>query len=347
MLNMRKIFCLLLGFISLIYACSDLEYSKLVDEGERKYSGKDYYGAIEAYNKAIELDPNHPVAYYLRGDAKKMLSDEEGALSDYNKSIELYNGNPDVFFSRGILRQEIFDYNGAREDFTEAIELLPHSAGYTSSYLAVLYYHRALLYLRIADFWEMLDAISNRANTQDISEEDLSKLSEATDSLYSRNFQNTIDAIIKLEEIIGKSEIVNGVFEEYDEQLKTENGLFEHLKAEVETGAGIIQESYVSALRDLNEAIELEPEDGTYYYARGIAKTGLKDYYSALSDFKMALELQKDDSIIQRYDIYYEIGLIKVEMNNAEEGCRFFKMAIEKGHWDKGIISRYCGSDLN
>ena len=51
-----------------------------------------YKAAIDAENRAIELDPNNAEYYYFRGVALHRMDEIEAALNDVSKSIEL---NPD------------------------------------------------------------------------------------------------------------------------------------------------------------------------------------------------------------------------------------------------------------
>ena len=55
-------------------------FSNQRDRGFSKYSLKDYYGAIADYTKFTELDPDNPVAFFLRGDAKDKIDDFKGRL---------------------------------------------------------------------------------------------------------------------------------------------------------------------------------------------------------------------------------------------------------------------------
>ena len=59
------------------------------NRGSAKFNLKDYQGAIEDYDKAIELDPNYAKAYNNRGAAKGNLGDNQGAIKDYDKAIEI------------------------------------------------------------------------------------------------------------------------------------------------------------------------------------------------------------------------------------------------------------------
>jgi len=77
------IFCLLI---------TTLGYSQTAEEyfnsGLKKGKSGDWVGAIQDYNKAIELNPNHADAYGNRGAAKGRLQDYRGAIQDYNKAEE-------------------------------------------------------------------------------------------------------------------------------------------------------------------------------------------------------------------------------------------------------------------
>ena len=49
------------------------------------------------------------------------------------------------------------------------------------------------------------------------------------------------------------------------------------------------------AILDYDQAIELEPEDGDFYYARGVAHASLKHYNEAIRDFQEALKWNSAD----------------------------------------------------
>ena len=57
-----------------------------------------YQEAIEAYTKAIELDPKYAVAYYGRGLIYVVLGDYRQAIRDYDKAIELDPKDADGLF---------------------------------------------------------------------------------------------------------------------------------------------------------------------------------------------------------------------------------------------------------
>jgi tetratricopeptide (TPR) repeat protein len=57
--------------------------------GNEKYELGDPHGAIEEFTKAIQSNPNQPVAYSSRADVKESLGDKHGAISDYSYAIRL------------------------------------------------------------------------------------------------------------------------------------------------------------------------------------------------------------------------------------------------------------------
>jgi tetratricopeptide (TPR) repeat protein len=68
------------------------DYSVLGERGKVKSILKDYEGAINDYNQAINVDPNSTsvlLCYKYRGDAKTTLNDYKGAISDYAKAISI------------------------------------------------------------------------------------------------------------------------------------------------------------------------------------------------------------------------------------------------------------------
>jgi Flp pilus assembly protein TadD len=50
------------------------------------------------------------------------------------------------------------------------------------------------------------------------------------------------------------------------------------------------------ALADLNRAIKLAPDDGSYYFARGMAYKARRNKKAARSDFQRAVELGNPDA---------------------------------------------------
>ena len=95
----------------------------------------DYTGAIQDYNKAIELDPDLAMAYNNRGKAKISLGDNRGAIQDLNKMIELNPYDAKAYNNRGTCKYILSDKYGGCLDLSKAGEL-----GYEKAYETIRKY---------------------------------------------------------------------------------------------------------------------------------------------------------------------------------------------------------------
>jgi len=97
------------------------------NRGSVKYNHlKDYQGALPDFNKTLEINPNHVTAYTNRGLTKNALKDYKGAIDDFNKAIQLSPGFPIAYLDRANLKADLGDFNGALQDYNKAIELNPN-----------------------------------------------------------------------------------------------------------------------------------------------------------------------------------------------------------------------------
>jgi tetratricopeptide (TPR) repeat protein len=97
---------------------------------------KDYFGlgklfynngymrdAIEAYSKAIEINPRDYLSYYLRAEAKSVQEDLRGAFADYDMAIAINPEYGSIYIDRGIEKFKSKDKNGALQDFRSAARI--------------------------------------------------------------------------------------------------------------------------------------------------------------------------------------------------------------------------------
>lgn len=105
--------------------------------------------ALEAYTKAIELDPAYPLAYNNRGILYSDSGDLQKALEDYNKAIELNPNYAYAYNNRGIVYKDLKDYKKALEDYDKAIEL---DADYANAYN-----NRGILYRDLGELEKALE----------------------------------------------------------------------------------------------------------------------------------------------------------------------------------------------
>jgi tetratricopeptide (TPR) repeat protein len=95
----------------------------LTQKGRELYEKREFMEALLNLNKALELDPNHSPAYFVRANIKDAFDDRHGAMKDYNLAIEKNLKFADAFFARGNVKMKLQDYYGAIDDYTAAIAI--------------------------------------------------------------------------------------------------------------------------------------------------------------------------------------------------------------------------------
>jgi tetratricopeptide (TPR) repeat protein len=106
-----------------VYALLAQSAKDLTQKGRDLYEKHEYTESLLILNKALELDPTHSPAYYLRGNIKDRFDDRHGAMKDYNSAIEKNPKFADAFFARGNVKMKLQDYYGAIDDFSAAITI--------------------------------------------------------------------------------------------------------------------------------------------------------------------------------------------------------------------------------
>ena len=82
-------------------------FDQYVHQGAESYNSGNYRGALAAYTKAIEIEPQIALLYNYRGDAKRRLQDFQGAIADYTKAIEINPLVDEAYFHRGVSKGKL------------------------------------------------------------------------------------------------------------------------------------------------------------------------------------------------------------------------------------------------
>ncbi|OKH51632.1 hypothetical protein NIES2101_17855 [Calothrix sp. HK-06] len=102
--------------------------STCLEKGIALHQEKMYDAARVYYDKAIIYDYSNPIIYYNRGLIHAEVGDKQGALEDFNKAIELKPSYKRAYKNRAIVRADLGDKAGASEDFSQVIILEPQNA---------------------------------------------------------------------------------------------------------------------------------------------------------------------------------------------------------------------------
>lgn len=85
-----------------------------------------YELALEVYNKAIALNPNHFQAYLNKGAVLIQLGKYDLALEAYNKAIEVDPSHPYAYNNKAEILRKLEKYDLYLESYNKALELEPN-----------------------------------------------------------------------------------------------------------------------------------------------------------------------------------------------------------------------------
>ncbi|MBW4497309.1 MAG: tetratricopeptide repeat protein [Oscillatoria princeps RMCB-10] len=105
------------GFLRLIPGVEDYK------RGAGKAKQGDCRGAVEAFTKALAVNPTLVEAYIERGVARSQLGDHQGAIEDFTRAISINPNDIGAYLHRANLRTAKGDRLGALEDYQKASKL--------------------------------------------------------------------------------------------------------------------------------------------------------------------------------------------------------------------------------
>ena len=218
--------------------------------------------AIEAYSRAIALNPDSAIPYTNRGAAYNETDDFDRAIEDFNKAIQL---NPDfamAYNNRGNAYQGKGDFDRAIEDFNKAIQLNPD--------FAMAYNNRGNAYAKKGDYDRAIEDYNTAIKLNP-------NLAEA---YYNRGgaYYN--------------KGAVDRAIEDYTKVIELKP---DDTEAYNNRGVAYYQKSeYGRAIEDYTKAIELNPKLADAYYNRGEVWLRLEEWDKARVDLTIARDLGLD-----------------------------------------------------
>ena len=126
----------------------------LINAGYRAYRQGNYRDAIVYYNVVICLNPQNPITYRLRADAKIKIGQYQEAIYDCNTAIQLDPVNP-AYLTRGFAYYFSYQNEAAIADFTAAIRL-NHNPAYAYKFRADVKRDLHLYYDAWSDYQQAL-----------------------------------------------------------------------------------------------------------------------------------------------------------------------------------------------
>jgi tetratricopeptide (TPR) repeat protein len=97
-----------------------------MNEGKQAFSQQDFPKAIDSFKKALAADPSNPEAHAYMGFILIHAGHGDGALMAFDKALSIAPNFPMALWGRGtVLYQDKKDYAGAREIFERLLNIVP------------------------------------------------------------------------------------------------------------------------------------------------------------------------------------------------------------------------------
>jgi tetratricopeptide (TPR) repeat protein len=93
------------------------------NRGLAYYFKNNFAAAIADWDRCVELDPDNAMAFRQRANAYASKSDYARAMADYNRAIELDPKAAKAYYNRGRLHDSLEDRKSAIADFKKVLEL--------------------------------------------------------------------------------------------------------------------------------------------------------------------------------------------------------------------------------
>jgi tetratricopeptide (TPR) repeat protein len=127
----------------------------LTNDGERYLMVGDYEKAIDAYNRAIALDPRASEAYLGRGTAYEELGEFHKALDDYNSAVAITPNDAGVYIIRGLVYELLGNYDMALQNYSTSIQINPNNAN--------AYFHRGNACMNLGNVAQAFESYKDAA----------------------------------------------------------------------------------------------------------------------------------------------------------------------------------------
>ena len=124
--------------------------------GSAYFDKKEYDNAIEAYQKAVEINPKDDEAYNNMGSAYNHKKEYDNAIEAYQKAVEINPKRDEAYYNIGVAYGKKQEYDNAIEAYQKAVEINPKKDGAYNN-MGIAYYH-------LGEFDKVIDAYVKALN---------------------------------------------------------------------------------------------------------------------------------------------------------------------------------------
>ncbi len=124
--NKWKFYIFIIFFISFINPASSQTAEEWVKKGNAFEELGEHNKSIEAYDKAIAINPNYKYAWFDKGIAHGKLGEYDKAIDAFDRVINIYPNDKLAWFNKGSALSKLGEYDKAIEAYDRATAIDPN-----------------------------------------------------------------------------------------------------------------------------------------------------------------------------------------------------------------------------
>lgn len=310
---MKRLLGLLIVFTYSVCGHAQINTDQVLRVGQNALYFEDYILSIQYFNRIIQTKPYLAQPYFFRSIAKLNLEDYVGAEEDASRAIDLNPYLTDAWEVRGVARQNLGRNDDAIADYRHALALLPRNRQ--------LMFNMALAQHDVKSY-----------AAADSTFEDLLKYYPGFEAGYlgrARLRLAQADTVAASTDI-SKALSIN---------KKSVNAYI--MRADIAIQRG---DSLENALRDMDEAVKLQPRMTGLYINRAFLRYRLDDFFGAMADYDYAIELDpiNETAIFNR-------ALLEMETAANDKALRDLTRIIElnpyntRAYYNRAVVNSLKG----
>lgn len=256
-----------------------------------------YQEAINDFNKALSIEKSAD-SYNGIGITYTNLEKFTDAISYFNKSLALDNTNVETFYNLGYAYGNLKDYDNAIKNFNEALKINPvHERalnGRAITFMTLKKYDEALVDLNSLEKTNPNDLEITNYKATCLYE--TQKIEDAIFAYSKLIAANPYDAHLLSQRAASYSFInqPNEAIKDYSRILdlvkSTESKFLIYNTYYFRGKAYATTENYQNAVKDFDECLKINPNDGTALFYRATCKLQLNQDIDACADYKSAVK---------------------------------------------------------
>ncbi len=303
------------------------DYQRIIKDLDQaiKFSSSDKYVSMEGW-KAHLLSLRAKAYKEIGNYAQAMKDLEEAIILDATRAISHAGTKPD----------EPEPGMWGKKDFEEFIQKYPNECrGYL--FIGIFYLHYGIFGIGMPSAYDL--AIENLIKAITLNNKSAISYYELGEAYYSKMISKVSFGVKTKEDYQEEARLVASGQTIWEAHPMDYKNIINALTTAIELNNSMVKayreranlyictKQYKLANYDLDKVILLDPDSGDAYYARGMVKQQLGNYYDAIDDFSNAIEAKKQ--LFTPYIAYVNRADAYISLNEYEKAIEDYTKAIE------------------